>query len=508
MSDQPFTPQLTPNLNEFNGMVINQNGGADLPIITMNAGATPGGTMEAVEAASAYDIVIASALATRDAAYDAANNVRDFAYDAAYKEYEDARDTVLATYNTAAADALAVKNDVIDAKNLEKATAVVVRDAAYAVAENAFTLAESAAADARTAALNTYNTAADLANAAYAAAVANSDSNAAVQANADLAAALSTYNISIELINSNNTAASTRNAARTAALSTYNNSIEVINSYIAAAELTYSNDLAAAAAARDAALAAAAAARDAAITAALAYYNAAITAALADYNAAIAAANEAIGVIPVIDDPICFNEGTKILCFNKNLQEEYISIENLKKGDLVKTYKHGYRRIDLIGKNVMVNNPDNSKKCMYKMVKTDKNCLLEDLIITGGHSILVDDPKLLDKRRKIKKVDDKYLLLSSISKDFIKLTNNNLYTYWHLTLETDDDNQRFGIWANGLLTETTYKNSFIKHNFKGEFSGDRNIVSNILSQYKSKRDKKKFNIIPMLNLFKHLSHKR
>jgi len=207
---------------------------------------------------------------------------------------------------------------------------------------------------------------------------------------------------------------------------------------------------------------------------------------------------------PGTADPICFNEGTKILCFNKNLQEEYISIEHLKKGDLVKTYKHGYRRIDLIGKNVMVNNPDNSKKCMYKMVKTDKNCLLEDLIITGGHSILVDDPKLLDKKRKIKKVDDKYLLFSSISKDFIKLTNNNLYTYWHLTLETDDDNQRFGIWSNGLLTETTYKKSFIKHNFKGEFSGDKNIVS----QDKGKCHKIKFNIIPMLNLFKHLSHKR
>jgi len=36
---------------------------------------------------------------------------------------------------------------------------------------------------------------------------------------------------------------------------------------------------------------------------------------------------------------------TKILCLNKDLQEEYSPIENLRKGDLVKSYKHGYRKI-------------------------------------------------------------------------------------------------------------------------------------------------------------------
>ena len=101
----------------------------------------------------------------------------------------------------------------------------------------------------------------------------------------------------------------------------------------------------------------------------------------------------------------------------------------------------------------MINNPDNPKKCMYKMIKTDKNCLLEDLIVTGNHSILVDDTTLLDNtiknykvysknlllssilKKSIKlininhKVDGKYLLLSSKSKDFIKLKNTNLYTY-------------------------------------------------------------------------------
>ena len=53
-------------------------------------------------------------------------------------------------------------------------------------------------------------------------------------------------------------------------------------------------------------------------------------------------------------------------------EEEYIPIEHLKKGDLVKSYKHGYKKIDLIGKNIMINNPKHFSKCMYKMEKTRK----------------------------------------------------------------------------------------------------------------------------------------
>ena len=166
----------------------------------------------------------------------------------------------------------------------------------------------------------------------------------------------------------------------------------------------------------------------------------------------------------------CFNEGTKILCLNK--VEEYIPIENLKKGDIVKSYKHGYRKIDLIGKNYLFNNPDNFSHCMYKMAKTDTNELTEDLIVTGGHSILVDK---LGKNKKLNKqlfggqtlkIDDKYLLLSAASDKFEKVLGNDKYTYYHLVLENNgDDEERFGIWANGVLTETPSKNFFVQSHF-------------------------------------------
>ena len=164
----------------------------------------------------------------------------------------------------------------------------------------------------------------------------------------------------------------------------------------------------------------------------------------------------------------CYNEGTKIICLNTKLEEEYIPIENLRKGDFVKTYKHGFRKIDLIGKNYLINEEDNFEKCMYKMTKTNENGLLEDLLITGWHSILVDDLKEYKNEndkvfgKETPKIDDKHLLLACVSKDFIKMKNNERFTYYHFTLE-GDDNECFGIWANGILTETTST-----HNFKSK----------------------------------------
>jgi len=169
--------------------------------------------------------------------------------------------------------------------------------------------------------------------------------------------------------------------------------------------------------------------------------------------------------------PSCYNKGTKILCLNKQLEEEYIPIENLRKGDLVKSYKHGYRRVDLIGKNLMKNNPHIFNYCMYKMEKTETNGLLEDLIVTGGHVILVDELGIYkEQNEKIfgstPMIDDKYLLLCSLSKDFTKIENTELYTYYHFTLENNgSDDERFGVWANGILSETVSKRQFTGHSY-------------------------------------------
>lgn len=173
--------------------------------------------------------------------------------------------------------------------------------------------------------------------------------------------------------------------------------------------------------------------------------------------------------ITKVDDPICFNEGTYILCLNKNFQEEYVLINDLRRGNVVKTYKHGYRKIEMVGKCPMVNNPNRHSCCMYKMIRNDHNGLIEDLTVTGGHAILVNNIDEYKEKNEIlmgatQKIDDKYLLLAAASPDFVKLENTDNYTYYHFILENNgNDDERFGVWSNGILTETPSKKQFLQN---------------------------------------------
>jgi hypothetical protein len=171
----------------------------------------------------------------------------------------------------------------------------------------------------------------------------------------------------------------------------------------------------------------------------------------------------------------CFNHDTKILCLNKKFEEEYLPVQSLKKGDLVKTFLHGYRKIKSIGINRFVNDPSNFRKCMYIMSKSKNASLIEDLIITGDHSILVDvvsrEERILTRKRLMmseEQIDSKKLVMSSISSQFQQIMNNNEYTYYHFCVEDEDSsNRKFGVWSNGILSEIPSANQF-KHLKIGE----------------------------------------
>jgi len=163
-------------------------------------------------------------------------------------------------------------------------------------------------------------------------------------------------------------------------------------------------------------------------------------------------------------NPPCYSKGTKILT-----NEGYVQIENLKPGDLVKTHLHGYRRIEHIGKGKFMNNPDNWSKCMYSL--KSKNPEFEDLIVTGGHSILMDKPlkeydnEIFDEFYNSTdcKIDNKYLHLAASSSLFEKILGTDIYEYYHFNLESEDnEDSRYGVWANGVLSESTFKKYVIK----------------------------------------------
>jgi hypothetical protein len=93
------------------------------------------------------------------------------------------------------------------------------------------------------------------------------------------------------------------------------------------------------------------------------------------------------------------------------------------------------------------------------MKKTDD--MTDDLILTGWHSILVDDLGEYESEHnkhfypnETKTIDGKYLLLCSVSREFTKLDNTNQYTVYHFSLDGDgDDDARYGVYANGVLCE-------------------------------------------------------
>jgi hypothetical protein len=118
----------------------------------------------------------------------------------------------------------------------------------------------------------------------------------------------------------------------------------------------------------------------------------------------------------------------------------------------------------------MFNNPKTWMYSMWKMEKTDTNGLIEDLCALGGHSLLVDTLSEEIKERykecnwydgEPPTIDGKLLLCSGLSGQCIQLTDTGVYTYYHMTLENDgDDDMRFGIWANGVLVEIPSKAQF------------------------------------------------
>jgi len=156
----------------------------------------------------------------------------------------------------------------------------------------------------------------------------------------------------------------------------------------------------------------------------------------------------------------CFKENSRILT-----DKGYIPIQNLRKGDLVKTFKNDYKAIDMIGYRIMFNviSEERIKDKLYVCSPSEYPEVFEDLIITGCHSILVDDFKEGEKEKTRETLghnyvtDGKYRLPACIDKRAKPYVEMGSFKIYHIALENDDYFMNYGIYANGLLVETTSK---------------------------------------------------
>ncbi len=143
-------------------------------------------------------------------------------------------------------------------------------------------------------------------------------------------------------------------------------------------------------------------------------------------------------------EPPCFLEGTQIAVLRDGV-ESLVKVEDLRQGDLVNTYKHGPKAIKIIGKRTCQNDKEKINAALYKVSKTEE--MIDDLYISGGHGILKDDaPRGLQF-----KIDDKYIHFAHQCCEHVD--DRRMCTYYNFCMEGDKD-QRYGVWANGLLCET------------------------------------------------------
>jgi hypothetical protein len=157
----------------------------------------------------------------------------------------------------------------------------------------------------------------------------------------------------------------------------------------------------------------------------------------------------------------CFYEDTKILT-----DIGYRPIKELQKGDLIKTLKHEYIPINMIGMRQIYNVASNEriKDQLYKCSNDNYPEVFEDLLITGCHSILVDNftneeqkNMTIEINKKIFVTDGKYRLPASADLRASIYDKSGICNIYHLALENDDYYMNYGIYANGLLVETCSK---------------------------------------------------
>ena len=173
-------------------------------------------------------------------------------------------------------------------------------------------------------------------------------------------------------------------------------------------------------------------------------------------NSAESAAGLVEGNVP------CFLEGSKILCKVGGV-ETYVAVEKIRPGTLVKTSLNGFQPVKLIGSRAMINagGDKRHKDSLYLCTKENYPEITEDLTITGCHAILVDQITDAHRQGIIKTLervfvtDKKYRLPACVDERAVLVQTAGTFTVWHFALEHADIKMNYGVYAQGLLVESS-----------------------------------------------------
>ena len=157
----------------------------------------------------------------------------------------------------------------------------------------------------------------------------------------------------------------------------------------------------------------------------------------------------------------CFLEGSTILCQVDGV-EQYVPVENLRNGTLVKTSLHGWKKVVAVGKGSIQNPGDDTRteNRLYRCSPSQYPALKQDLYLTGCHSIL--EFPITEKQKedtiahlgKLFVTDNQYRLMACVDERAEPWNSEGTYTIYHFALENEDDGMNYGVYANGLLVET------------------------------------------------------
>jgi len=159
--------------------------------------------------------------------------------------------------------------------------------------------------------------------------------------------------------------------------------------------------------------------------------------------------------------PLCY-EGNTLILVLENEEEVYKKVSELKVGDLVKTYKQGYKKINLL--RSFIYKPLDKNNDLSFLYKHKDN----GVILTAGHSILVDE---LTEEEKINNdkhgfdqtIEDKKLLLACSSDKFEKIDDDQEYELYHFSLESDEPKEHFGVYiTDGILSESCSEEALLR----------------------------------------------